>query len=153
MPILHTTRFGPIEYDESSVILFPVGLPAFESERQFIALRDPANEPLLFLQSLTTASLAFLALAVQDITLDYRVELADEDTELLGGAGTESDFEVLAFITVAQGGEVSANLQAPVVIHRHHRRAVQSIQFNPSYAPRHMLGAAPQSPEETSPCL
>lgn len=153
MPILHTSRFGPIEYDEASVILFPAGLPAFESERQFVALRDPATEPLLFLQSLATDSLAFLALAVQDITLDYRVELTDEDTEVLGGTGSESDFEVLALITVSQGGEVSANLQAPVVIHRHHRRAVQSIQFNPSYAARHMLGAAPQPPEESSPCL
>ena len=56
MPIFHTTRFGPIDYDEASVIHFPAGLPAFESERQFIALRDPATEPLLFLQSLTTAS-------------------------------------------------------------------------------------------------
>lgn len=152
MPILHTSRFGPVEYDEASVILFPAGLPAFEAERRFIALRDPATEPLLFLQSLTSPALAFLALAVQNITLDYHVELSDEDTETLGGPGSDSDFEVLALITVSQGGEVSANLQAPVVIHRHRRRAVQSIQFNPAYTVRHTLGAAPQPFEESSPC-
>lgn len=152
MPIFHTSRFGPVHYDETSVIHFPTGLPAFENERHFLALRDPATEPLLFLQSLTTASLAFLALAVQNITVDYHVELSDEDSETLGGPGTDADFEILALLTVSQGGEVSANLQAPVVIHRARRRAVQSIQFNPAYSTRHALGAAGHPQEESSPC-
>lgn len=152
MPILHTSRFGLIDYEETAVIHFPAGLPAFENERQFVALRDPATEPLLFLQSLTTASLAFLALAVQNITVGYHVELSDEDTEILGGPGADADFEILALITVSQGGEVSANLQAPVVVHRSSRRAVQSIQFNPAYSTRHTLGDATHPPEESSPC-
>lgn len=151
MPTVETAQFGVIEYQEETEIQFPVGLPAFERERRFIVVRRPQNEPLVFLQSLSSPALAFLAIAVQDILLDYPIELSDDDADALGGPGLADDFDILALITIAPSGEVSANLQAPIVIHRERRRAVQAIQFNPAYSCRHPLGAAP-SMEEEPPC-
>lgn len=148
MPTIETTQFGPVDYTEDSAIELPAGLPAFENEHAFLLLREPVHEPLVFLQSLSTPSLAFLALAVEDIMMDYQVELSDDDVDLLGGPGPAPDFDVLALIAVAPSGEVSANLQAPIVIHRERRRAVQSIQANPAYSCRHPLGAASEIAEE-----
>jgi len=148
MPCIETVRFGPLHYTENSVIEFPAGIPAFESERQFLLLRPPKHEPLIFLQSLITPALSFLAIAVENIVLDYDVELSEEELQAVGGPGPRADFEVLALITVGTRGEVSANLKAPVVIHRGQRRAVQAIQTNTSYSARHPMGAAAKSPQE-----
>ena len=48
-----TRYFGPVEYDDGSVLVFPDGVPAFEEEKHFVAIRQPINEPLIFLQSLS----------------------------------------------------------------------------------------------------
>lgn len=161
MPRVQTAHFGIVEYECGTEIEFPAGLPAFEAERSFVALQPPGYEPLLFLQSLTTPQLAFLAIAVQNITLDYDLELSDEDATLLGGPNPESDSEILALVAVSPLGQVTANLQAPIVIHRQRRRAVQAVQSRAAYSCRHPLGldggnasdggAPSKSPEET-PC-
>ena len=57
-----TRYFGPVDYDEQSVMLFPEGIPAFEQEQRFLALRQPINEPLVFLQSLANPNLCFATL-------------------------------------------------------------------------------------------
>lgn len=153
MPTIETVHFGPVDIAQDSLIDFPSGLPAFESERRFVLIRKPHHEPLLFLQSLSTPSLAFLAIAVEDILLDYHVEISDEEMATLGGPDPDSEFDLLALITISPGGEVSANLQAPIVIHRLRHRAVQAIQSNPAYSCRHPLGAAPSTPHsQESPC-
>jgi len=140
MPTAETAHFGPVEYAEDTVLEFPNGLPAFEQERKFIALRGDRYEPLLFLQSVATASLAFLAISVQSVVLDYQLELSDEDLSLLGGEASPAETEALALVTVSPEGEVTANLQSPVVIHHRTRRGVQVIQMNSSHSVRHPLG-------------
>jgi len=161
MPRVQTAHFGIVEYESGTEIEFSAGLPAFETEHSFIALQPPGYEPLLFLQSLTTPQLAFLAIAVQNITLAYDLELSEEDAALLGGSSPESDFEILALVAVSAQGQVTANLQAPIVIHRHRRRAIQAVQNHAAYSCRHPLGmdagnasdggVSSKAPEET-PC-
>ena len=151
MPTVNTLHFGLIEYAADSVIEFPSGLPAFEDERAFVLLRQPDYEPLLFVQSLSTQLLAFLAIGVQDVRLDYQLELTEEEFDVLGGAGAASEFEVLALISVSAEGQVSANLQAPLVIHRKRRRAIQVTQSLAAYSCQHPLGSRAPADGET-PC-
>jgi len=140
MPAAHTAHFGLVEYDDGAKIDFRSGLPAFESERSFLALRPPGYEPLLFLQSLATPQLSFLAIPIGSIALDYRLELNDEDLELLGGLAPDAEFEVLALVAVSSEGQVTANLQAPIVIHGGRRLGVQAVQAHAAYSCRHPLG-------------
>ena len=151
MPHIATAHFGLVEYEPDSLIEFPAGLPAFETERAFLPIRQPQHEPLVFLQSLSNSALAFLAIAVENILTDYRIDLSDEEADALGGPGSAGEFDILALITIAPSGEVTANLQAPIIIHRLRRRAVQSVQSNPAYSCRHPLGAAPE-PRQEPPC-
>jgi flagellar assembly factor FliW len=49
-------------------------------------------------------------------------------------------------------GAVSANLQAPLVIHRERHLAIQVIQSNPAYSCHYPLGTA-TAPSQETPCL
>ncbi len=150
MPRIQTKHFGELAADPESAIAFPRGLPGFEGERRFLALELPHCHPLLFLQSMATPELCFLALPARAVEPDYRLELAPGDLAALGlrrapagGAG----LLCLALLTVTEGG-ITANLRAPVVVEPAGRRAVQSIQPEGRYSHRRPL-ACP----EAAPCL
>lgn len=147
-----TRHFGMIEYEADAVVEFPVGLPGFEQERQFVALQQPLHHPIVFLQSLQRPELCFITLPVQTIEPGYRLSIAPEDLRLLGlpeDRQPEMGAEVLclAIISVAEGQPPTANLLAPVVINLKNRRATQAILSESGYSHRHPLLA--ESQEET----
>src|SRR4051794_15543817 len=65
MPVVTTNHFGPVEYEAESVLEFPRGLPGFEDRRGFLPLRQPENDPLIFLQSLEDPALCFTTAPVR----------------------------------------------------------------------------------------
>ena len=144
-PLCCETRyFGPLEYDEESVLLFPDGIPAFEQERRFVAIRQPINEPLVFLQSLTHPELCFVTLPVAAICPGYRLSLAPEDLEALGlatGRQPAIGREVLclALLAVEENTLPTANLLAPIVVNLETRGARQAIQMDSCYSHREQL--------------
>jgi flagellar assembly factor FliW len=144
MPIARTAHLGEVEYDPETIVEFPVGLPAFEQERRFLLLRDDRYRPLVFLQSVENEGLAFLAIDVRDVVLEYGLELSDEDLALLGCGDASEGFQAFALITVSETGAVTANLQAPVVFNRSAGKAVQVIQSRSGYSPQHPLGGSGQ---------
>jgi flagellar assembly factor FliW len=98
MGTLHTKYFGEIEHADESSFHFPHGLPAFEEEKRFVPLDLPGSEPLVFLQSVTTPALCFLAFPILVVDPEYRLALAAEDLAVLGLDGDEPKIgqEVLA---------------------------------------------------------
>lgn len=153
MPSIETKHFGILDYEEQSVIEFPSGLPAFEDERRFVLLQQPATEPLVFLQSLQPNQLSFIALPVQLIAPDYHLQAEAEDLDALA---LPSDYQpdmgphtaCLAILTVSDGAPATANLLAPIVINLKTRQARQIIQIGAGYSHRHPLPA----PEKENPC-
>ncbi len=151
MPQLATANFGDIDYREESVLEFPEGLPAFEQERRFVAIEEQATSPVIFLQSLARADLAFITLPALLVEPGYRPALSAEDLQALGLAAErqpEQGAEVLclAIITISEGRPPTANLMAPVVVNLRTRRALQAIQSEAGYSHQHPLGAV--FPEE-----
>jgi flagellar assembly factor FliW len=144
MPRLETARFGWIEYNEDSALEFPTGLPAFEEERRFLLVQQPASRPLAFLQSLRQPGLAFLTLPVQLLVPDYRLALAPEDLASLGFPPDRQpvigrDIVCLAIVAATAGGGPTANLLAPVVINLKNRHGLQVIQSGSGYSHQHRL--------------
>src|ERR1700734_2933060 len=84
MPEIATKYFGSLEYKEAEVIEFPFGIPAFERESQFLLIEPPASGPLVFLQSVRTPGLCFLALPMGGIDKEYRVAMVLDDLRSLG---------------------------------------------------------------------
>ncbi len=153
MPHCETRYFGTVEYSDAAVLDFPDGLPGFPSEKRFILVEQPPHHPLVFLQSLTSADLCFLAVPVQCLDPDYRPVFLAEDLATLGLSPETQprlgpDLLCLAIVFAGEEGSATANLLAPVVINLHNRRGVQAVQAEQTYSHRHplaLLEAAPCS--------
>ena len=97
MPHCTTKYFGTISYEESAVLHFPSGLPGFEIEHRFLSLEQPGREPLVFLQSLSSPDLCFVALPARAVAPSYELEMEDADLaslELETTTGEEGWVEV-----------------------------------------------------------
>jgi flagellar assembly factor FliW len=139
-----TRYFGPVEYDDDSVLVFPDGVPAFEEEKRFVAIRQPINEPLVFLQSLSQADLCFVTLPVLALCPGFRLSIAPEDLEALDlGPGQQPvigrDVLCLAVVCVEENAPPTANLLAPIVVNLRTRRGRQVIQTDSKYSHRETL--------------
>jgi len=135
-----TRYFGETEYEESAILRFPAGLPGFEGEREFLAIEQPEQRPLVFLQSLSTPELCFVTLPVFAIDRNYRLEITEADRELAGFRPNEEirigeNAACLAILTIEESG-VTANLLGPVVINLTTRLAVQAVAPQISYSHR-----------------
>src|SRR4051812_10135568 len=84
MPQMPTKYFGPVEYAETDVVQFPLGLPGFDAETRFLMMEPKDSAPLIFLQSVGQPGLCFLTLPVLAVDPQYRLAVAAEDLELLG---------------------------------------------------------------------
>ena len=143
MEQFESAQLGVLEFEESTVVQFPAGLPAFEHETRFLLI-ERNGQPLVFLQSLLTPSLLFMALPARLVAPDFRLELMPDERRMLGVAGEGElregvDLIALVILTARQGAEITANLLAPVVIGAHTRRAVQTIQVDSGYRVDHPL--------------
>lgn len=140
-----------MEYDEAAVVQFPSGLPAFENETRFLLIEQSETAPVVFLQSLATPGLLFMALPARFVDPAFRLELLPEEREMLGLGGTDGaeegvDLLSLALLTVRRdSAAVTANLLAPVVIGARSRRAMQIIQTDSSYRVDQPLATATSS--------
>lgn len=143
MATSETKYWGQLDYGEDSVIDFPAGIPGFEQERQFILIEQKALDPLVFLQSLSTPGLCFLALHARVVCPDYKFRMSEEDLEVLGLAGMRqpSIGPELACLTLVhlEENDITANLLAPIVIHIPARRGTQAILAGSDYSHQHRI--------------
>jgi flagellar assembly factor FliW len=142
MPSIESKYFGPVGYPEDSVLEFPAGLPGFENAHQFIAIDQPENKPLVFLQSVSEPGLCFVTLPVGSVRKDFRLSMATEDLRLLDLSDDrqpEIGPEVLCLVILSfvEGRQPTANLLAPVVVNLGNRLAVQAIQVESGYSHQH----------------
>ena len=57
---IESTRFGTIEITEEDILRFPLGIPGFLQEKEFVLLPHGADSPFSFLQSVKEPNLSFL---------------------------------------------------------------------------------------------
>jgi flagellar assembly factor FliW len=144
MPEVYTRRFGALSYDPSAILFFPGGLPGFESETRFVLLEQPEFAPIVFLQSIDSAELCFLAAPVAALVAGYSLSIAREDLERLDLDPDDRlepgpELLCLAILCTPENGAVTANLLAPVVINLRTRRAVQAVRTDSRYSHQHAI--------------
>jgi len=142
MPRAATEQFGNLDYKEESVLLFPEGLPGFETCRRFVLLEQPALAPLVHLQSLEIPALCFLTIPVAIIDHTYEAALLLEHAELLQLKDAGAPPLLLALLAAADEGRLTANLMAPVAINLATRIAVQAVRDDIRYSHCHVLREA-----------
>lgn len=147
MPKLLTAYFGELEYANDAVFRFPEGLPGFEHEQDFVFIRRPQTEPIIFMQSLATPGLCFLLLPVLVACADYRLRFAPEDLaalQLPGGSEPRIGEDILcgAIVSTGNPGGPTVNLLGPVVVNLRERVGIQTVQTEGGYSHQHPLFAA-----------
>lgn len=152
MPQANTQQFGLVEYRLEDVIEFPLGLPAFEQETFFLLIAPSKTKPLVFLQSLGTAGLCFVTLPLAVVDPNYQLAVCAEDWKVLRVAEADSlavgegwrrngsPITCLAIVSLTDS-RPTANLLAPVVIHRAAQRAVQAVRLDSRYSYQHPVEA------------
>ncbi|MBQ1511362.1 MAG: flagellar assembly protein FliW [Selenomonadaceae bacterium] len=137
---VNTVRFGEIEVDESKVVHFPQGIPAFEEEHEFLIVPYDEASPYVFLQSIATPDLAFLMTIPFVFFSDYEFEIDDESLARLGITRQE-DLLIYVILTLPGGKvqDMTANLMAPIVINTANMQARQVVLDKSRYNTKHRL--------------
>lgn len=111
-----TTRFGQIEVNEKDIITIPRGPLGFHDETRFTLIEEKRAEPFKILQSLSNPSLAFVVVDPLIFRKDYYFELSIENINIVNAISVE-DLTVLVIVMMANDiKDITANLQAPIVL-------------------------------------
>ena len=136
-----TARFGQIEIEDSQIIRFQKGIPAFDTEREFTLIKSSPEIPYVFLQSLQTEDLAFLLASPYDFFPNYEFTLDDDSVAELEIVSPE-EIQVFVILAMPSGGtvnDITANLVAPLVINATNNQAKQVILDKSIYHTQHRL--------------
>jgi flagellar assembly factor FliW len=152
-------RWGLIEVDDSQVLHFQGGLAGFPECSHFIVMDHDRETPLKWLQCTDRPELAFLIIEPEQILPSYSLDIPATALESLGWPADVSQVrpqEIAVFVILnAEGGQLTANLRAPVITHVERRRALQLILDDPSIPLRHPVGpqleARPPQPRPSAP--
>src|SRR5690554_4086507 len=74
---IESTRFGTIEITEEDILHFPLGIPGFLHEKEFVLLPHGEDSPFSFLQSVNEPNLSFLLVEPFAFFQDYEFRLDD----------------------------------------------------------------------------
>ena len=146
-----TTRFGEIEEDESKIVHFAAGLPAFEDEHEFIIIPYDEESPYVFLQSAVTPDLAFLMAIPFIFFPDYEFRLEDDVLESLA-LERQEDLLLYTLLTIPGKDirEMTANPLAPIVINSRTNEGRQIVLDKSSYRTKHKLFSKKTEDKEAS---
>ena len=135
-----TSRFGEIEVDEKKIVHFKNGIPAFESEHEFIILPYEENSPYYFMQSVNSPDLAFLLTLPFLFFPDYTFEIDDETIKELEIKNYDNVL-YYSMITIPNGSirYMTANLLAPIVLNSDNMQAKQVVLEKSNYTTKHRL--------------
>lgn len=145
MPSCKTKFHGTLSFEPEQVLQLPAGLFGFSNETEFLLVQLPSLKPIVFLQSIRSAHLCFLAMPVQVIDPDYKLALHPQDLAGIGYSEQQPpvmgrELLCLALLTMGEQRAATANLAAPVLIDISAHRGVQVLVTAP-YSHQHPVPA------------
>jgi flagellar assembly factor FliW len=135
--LIETTRFGPIEVEESRIMTFPEGLLGFPQNQRFALIQTSPDPVFFWMQSVDDPALAFVVCDPLNFVDDYQVPVRADDMELLGLESLK-DSQVLVIVNKVNG-DLTANLLGPLVIGAQSLLAKQMVLSDKRYSTRHHL--------------
>jgi flagellar assembly factor FliW len=119
-------------------IVFPDGIPGFESCRRFVLLASEGFAPLQRIDSQDGPPASFLCIDPRGVVPGYTCRPSALDLQRLEATDT-TRLLWLAIVTVEPDGTVSANLRAPIAINPDRMIGRQVLPNDAAYAIRHIL--------------
>lgn len=132
---IESPRFGTLEVEPSKVIEFPRGLPGFEECRRFTLFHPEGEDPKYFiLQSLDEPAVAFHLADPALFGFSYEISLSDEEIATIALTDPAQMAVAVILTKPEDGGPLSANLNAPLVLNLAARRGLQHVFAALKYA-------------------
>jgi len=121
------TRYGKQVVAKSSLLTFPEGLPGFEDLRQYKLFHEEGKSTVYYLQSTEDPDIRLPLVTPESCKIDYRIELTDEETDMLQ---IESAEDIVVVVTLSDnqddaGAGITANFMAPIIINSKSRIGLQ----------------------------
>lgn len=135
-----TTRFGEIEIAESEVLLMPEGLLGFQELTRFTLLKDPDQEPFLWLQSLEDAGIAFVVVNPFIFFPGYEIQVKTQELQSIE-LNDLAHAEILTIVTIPSENphDLTTNLRGPLVVNTEANLAKQLVLIDDLYHTKHYL--------------
>ena len=131
-----TKAFGLVELDEKQKVKIPLGLFGFEDYTEYVLL-DAEHEPFFWLQSIDEKEIAFVIINPFLFRKDYEANVTNEELAEIGIKSAENAL-VFVIVTIPQdGGNMTANLQGPIIINKESMTAMQAILPDPKWKTKH----------------
>jgi flagellar assembly factor FliW len=141
--LIETTRFGPIEVDESKIMTFSEGLLGFPGSRRFALVQTSADPVFFWMQSVDDPKLAFVVCDPLVFVPDYQVPVRRDDVERLG-LDDLSQSQALVIVNKVNG-DLTANLLGPIIVSTCSLQAKQLVLSDKRYSTRHRLMSTEQA--------
>ncbi len=136
---INTARYGEIDIDPAGIISVNEGIIGFPNYRRYIFLPFLEGSPFELFQALDQADLAFVVMNPFVFKADYQFDLGDQDVADLQVANKE-DIQIRVIVTIpADPREMTANLQAPLIINEPRLLAKQIILHDSEYTTKHKI--------------
>lgn len=135
---INTVRFGPIEFEEEDILLFPEGILGFEDCTRYVVLRHGEKGVFLWLQSLDRPDVAFLVADPASFEPNYAPEMPPGVAHLLK-LSADTPRLVYAILSIPPGKpqQMTANLAGPIVINVVERLACQVVVEDGAWSTKH----------------
>lgn len=138
---IETLRFGTLDISEEDILHFPLGIPGFLHEKEYVLLPHGEESPFSFLQSMKEPSLSFLLVDPFAFYQDYEFKL-DEALVQEMSLTEDNPPQVLVIASIKENiKDMTVNLLAPIIFNTLKREARQIILEQSSYSIRHKLFA------------
>ena len=135
--IIDTSRFGPLEVDETRLIRFPKGVLGFPEQQEYALIQTAESSGFYWLQAVGRAELAFVVCDPRLFVPDYVVPVKLEELSQIG-LSDPSDAQVFTIVNKVDN-MLTGNLQGPIVVNVDTRQARQLVLSDRRYSTRHPL--------------
>ncbi len=130
---------GEIEIEESAIIHFPDGIPAFEEERRFAIVPMDESGPFYYLQAVNRPELCLVIADPFVFFPDYQVEVPEPELQRIQ-AEEGKNISLLSVLTIPDDfRQTTANLFAPLLIDTGSKKGIQFIPEKSLYSTKHSI--------------
>ncbi len=133
---IQSTRFGPMEVAEESIITFSKGLIGFPDAVKFVMFDH--KPPFAWLHSTEDSSLAFVVIDGSQFLSQFELRPPHNEPEM--DLKEDDDYAILVVVTVRGDPTLTtANIKAPLFVNLRNRRGAQVIYDDPNFPTRFAL--------------
>jgi len=111
---IQTVRFGPVEIDDTKLIVFSDGIPGLEKYRKFALLQFEESYPIIWLQSVEDGGICLPVLDTFAVLTGYVFDIDDDDVKELELKEPEELHIVSVLVIPDDIQGMTVNLAAPI---------------------------------------